>query len=1049
MGKAPISSRRTRISIPARSGHAEASGNPAKVHKRVTHKRRRKSSSSQYVTPATAASREHHEAEAGALDAGIKQLDIFIKALKVVSSAKDGDQDVTAKAQAVANELQQNDANFHNRDWGSKDTLLIISDAIDEAQQPTLEYVLGVLGVSKLPQELQEVQRKHGSNAYTKGVEGMLRRKATEKLEQERRLVEDEARRKADAEKLKARQLAAERARKAKAAKEAAAREAVAKRAAKKAAAAKNSSRNEKEGQKLSGSGRSLRFSKQKKNVDTTDWKEVDSDDDALEIKRPDEDMKDVEKTGKVARAKDMSEQLKRSDVEHEDESAPEGRKSKIGDDHKSLAHQDSSRKDSKTPLADIEKRDKPPSRDPVDTRGGSKTNRSTTEEGDGTKEPSAANRCNERGKNVQLPARDPDSHVKKKGRAKDSREAEVIEEDRSGGSPKFDRKSVDVGVADGSKSLELDLAHADEGEKLLERSEKKSSTGASKPDRKNTGGKTASQEKDSPGGKSEKKDALGGDDMSGAVPKARDPLISAKAAAPGSGDENVKVDTVSVKERVEAATKEAAEAVREGQVQRGSEQDGPIEKRSDTKVRGQKDDAKENNIHVNTLDRSKSAKPVPKEEREKREDHVKNDSKQREESAGTDMDKATKDPATPEKETAKEEIVDSGRLSLEAAALADVFGAKDDDDDDADDDTLLEKHEPIPRLYRKSDDRCELSDDDEDEDEAKDRKDVQREDGTNRERDVKDEEAGKGEEEEEEEDKVEVALPKRRRSATTDDDDGSTFAVRGKGRRGKRRGLERPRERRSSLRRAGVRDEVLAPNAPQMRLRRESSNLIDGAWHMDGSDPFMMDCVHVWEKIRKNKITIPFREPVNVKHAPNYFTMVKKPMDLSTVKKHLEDGQIGSPKDFYDEMMLICKNALTYNEPTSDLCELALEMRADIQTLMKPILRKWRKDKNVDVLSSGESEAFYEKVRQARAKVMKRAGGRRKKEQDEEVSVPVPLKTSGRGGRGRRGRGRGRGRSDAGRKKRVREDESGPRTKKRRISGRKRKDVLDDDDDE
>ncbi|ODV92177.1 hypothetical protein CANCADRAFT_13900, partial [Tortispora caseinolytica NRRL Y-17796] len=56
------------------------------------------------------------------------------------------------------------------------------------------------------------------------------------------------------------------------------------------------------------------------------------------------------------------------------------------------------------------------------------------------------------------------------------------------------------------------------------------------------------------------------------------------------------------------------------------------------------------------------------------------------------------------------------------------------------------------------------------------------------------------------------------------------------------------------------------------------------------------------------------FLNRVNRRDAPNYYNVIKTPMDLSTVMKKLKTFQYKSKSEFVDDLMLIWKNCLIYN---------------------------------------------------------------------------------------------------------------------------------------
>ena len=53
------------------------------------------------------------------------------------------------------------------------------------------------------------------------------------------------------------------------------------------------------------------------------------------------------------------------------------------------------------------------------------------------------------------------------------------------------------------------------------------------------------------------------------------------------------------------------------------------------------------------------------------------------------------------------------------------------------------------------------------------------------------------------------------------------------------------------------------------------------------------------------------FLSPVDEKYAPGYLTVIKRPMDLGTLKTNLDKGVYASRNDFYSDCQLIFENAL------------------------------------------------------------------------------------------------------------------------------------------
>ncbi|XP_061385490.1 bromodomain-containing protein 7-like isoform X1 [Danaus plexippus] len=58
------------------------------------------------------------------------------------------------------------------------------------------------------------------------------------------------------------------------------------------------------------------------------------------------------------------------------------------------------------------------------------------------------------------------------------------------------------------------------------------------------------------------------------------------------------------------------------------------------------------------------------------------------------------------------------------------------------------------------------------------------------------------------------------------------------------------------------------------------------------------------------------FAWPVNDNFAPGYSTIIKKPMDFSTMKQKIDDNEYKSLNCFISDFKLMCNNAMKYNKP-------------------------------------------------------------------------------------------------------------------------------------
>ncbi|KAF2025538.1 transcriptional activator spt7 [Setomelanomma holmii] len=79
-----------------------------------------------------------------------------------------------------------------------------------------------------------------------------------------------------------------------------------------------------------------------------------------------------------------------------------------------------------------------------------------------------------------------------------------------------------------------------------------------------------------------------------------------------------------------------------------------------------------------------------------------------------------------------------------------------------------------------------------------------------------------------------------------------------------------------------------------------------------------------------------PFLQRVNKREAPDYYNVIKHPMDIGTMMKKLKQLQYKSKKEFVDDLMLIWSNCLKYNaDPSHFLRKKALHMKKETEKLV------------------------------------------------------------------------------------------------------------------
>lgn len=83
-----------------------------------------------------------------------------------------------------------------------------------------------------------------------------------------------------------------------------------------------------------------------------------------------------------------------------------------------------------------------------------------------------------------------------------------------------------------------------------------------------------------------------------------------------------------------------------------------------------------------------------------------------------------------------------------------------------------------------------------------------------------------------------------------------------------------------------------------------------------------------VLESIKDHVDAWPFIEPVDEEYAPRYYSVVRKPMDLSTMEEKLEGGSYKSLSQFKHDFRLIVDNCRQYNGSDNEYTEMAINLK-------------------------------------------------------------------------------------------------------------------------
>ncbi|KAF8081963.1 hypothetical protein N665_0854s0003 [Sinapis alba] len=102
--------------------------------------------------------------------------------------------------------------------------------------------------------------------------------------------------------------------------------------------------------------------------------------------------------------------------------------------------------------------------------------------------------------------------------------------------------------------------------------------------------------------------------------------------------------------------------------------------------------------------------------------------------------------------------------------------------------------------------------------------------------------------------------------------------------------------------------------------------------------------CNQMLVKLMKHKWAWVFNTPVDVVGLGlhDYYLIVKKPMDLGTVKLNLEKGFYVSPLDFATDVRLTFRNAMAYNPKGQDVYFMAEKLLDQFDLMFNPAFKKF-----------------------------------------------------------------------------------------------------------
>lgn len=90
---------------------------------------------------------------------------------------------------------------------------------------------------------------------------------------------------------------------------------------------------------------------------------------------------------------------------------------------------------------------------------------------------------------------------------------------------------------------------------------------------------------------------------------------------------------------------------------------------------------------------------------------------------------------------------------------------------------------------------------------------------------------------------------------------------------------------------------------------------------------PQQHELLQLVQRISKHKQARWFTNSVDERHAPNYYTIIKRPMTLSKIREGIRSDQIRSRAEIGAAMALLASNAALYNGKESSFATAAEEL--------------------------------------------------------------------------------------------------------------------------
>lgn len=151
----------------------------------------------------------------------------------------------------------------------------------------------------------------------------------------------------------------------------------------------------------------------------------------------------------------------------------------------------------------------------------------------------------------------------------------------------------------------------------------------------------------------------------------------------------------------------------------------------------------------------------------------------------------------------------------------------------------------------------------------------------------------------------------------------------------------------------------------PQRQRKPTSKFDEEGNTHLSKLPEGIQECYKLLTNLKSQKLAWPFLEPVDAiaLNLPDYYQIIKNPMDLGTVTEHLLKGRYLSIDSFANDVRLVWSNCYLYNHKESDVVKMAESMEKFFEEKFKKISQNYVEEEQIQ--EDEKEEKIIPKVEQ------------------------------------------------------------------------------------